>query len=81
MDLGFIHAGFDVIWANDFDVNAVNTYRRNIGDHIVHGDITQIPSEEIPGEDVDVVIGGFPCQGFSVANTKEVWRISVISYI
>ena len=42
MDLGFIHAGFDVIWANDFDVNAVNTYRRNIGDHIVHGDITQI---------------------------------------
>lgn len=71
MDLGFIHAGFDVIWANDFDVNAVNTYRRNIGDHIVHGDITQIPSEEIPGEDVDVVIGGFPCQGFSVANTKR----------
>jgi len=73
MDLGFVQAGFDVIWANDFDQHAVNTYRKNIGDHIVLGDITQIRSEDIPGEkgEVDVVIGGFPCQGFSVANTKR----------
>lgn len=73
MDLGFKNAGFDIIWANDFEKNAVKTYQKNIGNHIVLGDITQIDSSEIPGspENVDVVIGGFPCQGFSVANTKR----------
>lgn len=69
LDLGFIQAGYTVVWANDFFGDAVQTYRKNIGDHIVHGDITQIPSEAIP--DCDVVIGGFPCQGFSVANNKR----------
>ena len=73
MDLGFINAGFDVLWANDFDVDAVKTYKKNIGDHITLGDITNIDSETIPGNknNVDVVIGGFPCQGFSIANTKR----------
>lgn len=69
LDLGFIQAGYKIVWANDFFSDAVQTYRKNIGDHIVHGDITQIPSETIP--DCDVVIGGFPCQGFSIANTKR----------
>lgn len=50
--------------------DAVNSYRKNIGKHIVHGDITKISSDDIP-DDVDVIIGGFPCQGFSVANTKR----------
>lgn len=71
MDLGFIQAGAEIIWANDFDLDATITYKNNIGDHIVHGDITKIRYEDIPGEDIDVVIGGFPCQGFSVANTKR----------
>jgi DNA (cytosine-5)-methyltransferase 1 len=70
MDLGFIKAGFDVVWANDFFEDAVNTYKKNIGEHIVLGDITKIPSSDIPN-DIDVVIGGFPCQGFSVANNKR----------
>jgi DNA (cytosine-5)-methyltransferase 1 len=42
----------------------------NIGNHIVHGDITKIASNEIP-DGADVIIGGFPCQGFSVANNKR----------
>lgn len=70
MDLGFIKAGFKVIWANDFFKEATDTYKLNIGEHIVHGDITQIDSSEIP-DNPDIVIGGFPCQGFSVANTKR----------
>ncbi|OXS54896.1 DNA (cytosine-5)-methyltransferase 1 [Bacillus sp. V-88] len=70
MDLGFKNSGFDIVWANDFNKYAAETYRHNFGDHIVLGDITQIPSEEMP-DDIDVVIGGFPCQGFSVANTKR----------
>lgn len=70
LDLGFINSGFDVIWANDFMKEAVETYKKNIGDHIVLGDITKIPSSEIP-DDFDVLLGGFPCQGFSIANIKR----------
>lgn len=70
MDLGFINSGFEIIWANDFFEEAVNSYRKNIGKHIVYGDITKISSDDIPN-DPDVIIGGFPCQGFSVANTKR----------
>jgi len=63
MDLGFKNTGFDIVWANDFNLDACITYENNIGKHIIHGDITNIKSEEIPNN-VDVVIGGFPCQGF-----------------
>ena len=69
LDLGFIAAGNEIIWANDLYGDAVETYRANIGDHIVCRDIAEIPSSEIP--DCDIVIGGFPCQGFSVANVKR----------
>ena len=70
LDLGFINSGFEVVWANDFFKEAVETYRNNIGDHIILGDITKIKSEEIP-DDFDVLLGGFPCQGFSIANIKR----------
>jgi DNA (cytosine-5)-methyltransferase 1 len=70
LDLGFIQAGFEVVWANDFFKEAVDTYKANIGNHIVYGDITKIPSSEIPN-DFDILLGGFPCQGFSVANIKR----------
>ena len=70
LDLGFKQAGFDILWANDFDRDSTITYKENIGDHIVLGDITEIPSKDIPSN-FDVLLGGFPCQGFSVANTKR----------
>ncbi len=63
MDLGFIQAGFDVLWANDVDSLAVQTYRANIGDHATCGDIREVL---MPVASPDVVIGGPPCQGFSV---------------
>lgn len=66
MDLGFINAGFEIVWANDFEKAACDTYKKNIGDHIVCGDITNIKVKDIP--DCDVVIGGSPCQGFSNSN-------------
>lgn len=69
LDLGFKMAGHEIIWANDLYEDAVETYRHNIGDHIVCEDISKIDAADIP--DCDIIIGGFPCQGFSVANTKR----------
>jgi DNA (cytosine-5)-methyltransferase 1 len=66
LDLGMVKAGHHIVWANDFDPDSCATYKANIGDHIVCGDISKVKLEEIP--DCDVVIGGFPCQGFSMAN-------------
>jgi DNA (cytosine-5)-methyltransferase 1 len=69
LDLGFIKAGYEIIWANDNFQDAVKTYRKNIGDHIICEDISKISSDKIPEH--DVLIGGFPCQGFSVANSNR----------
>lgn len=66
LDLGLIEAGNQVIWANDIDKDAVETYKENIGTHIICDDIKNIDVSTIP--DGDVVVGGFPCQGFSLAN-------------
>lgn len=67
LDLGLIRAGNEVVWANDIDANAVATYRKNIGGTIICADIKNIKMKDIP-DGADVVVGGFPCQGFSQAN-------------
>ena len=59
MDIGFLKAGFDIIWANDFDKSSVQSYNHNIIDHAIHGDIATISSKEIP--ECEGVIGGPPC--------------------
>jgi DNA (cytosine-5)-methyltransferase 1 len=64
MDLGFMRAGFEVLWANDIDEFACRTYAENLGDHVTCGDVTSTPLPT--GLAPDVVIGGPPCQGFSV---------------
>jgi DNA (cytosine-5)-methyltransferase 1 len=69
LDLGFRMAGHDLVWANDLYGDAVETYRRNLGDHIVNMDIVNVSENDVPH--CDIIIGGFPCQGFSVANTKR----------
>lgn len=69
LDLGFKQAGHDIIWANDIDKDACATYIKNIGNHIVCEDIRNININDIP--DADIVIGGFPCQGFSQANLQR----------
>ncbi len=55
---------FDIIWANDFNLEACRTYKKNLNHDIVHGDVWEHIGS-IP-QDADVVIGGFPCQDISV---------------
>ena len=69
MDLGFISAGHTIVWANDNFHDAAETYRLNIGPHITETSIFDVDRDSIPA--ADVIIGGFPCQGFSVANTRR----------
>lgn len=69
LDLGLIQAGNDIVWANDIDSDAVSTYKKNINDHIIQEDIQNVDIKEIPN--AEVVVGGFPCQGFSMANMKR----------
>jgi DNA (cytosine-5)-methyltransferase 1 len=85
MTLGFTSLSkgrFASVWANDNNRYAVETYNRNFGPHCVHGDIVDIlgdPTTKIP--EAVVVIGGPPCQGFSLLNKnregdprKQLWR-------
>lgn len=69
LDKGFQDAGYSVIWANDFDKYAVQTYRANYKNEIVLGDINSISLERIPN--ADILIGGFPCQPFSLMGEKK----------
>jgi len=70
LDLGFRQAGFDIVWANDIDANACETYRANLGDVVHHGDINQIDFPEYEGE-LDMLSACFPCQPFSNAGSRR----------
>lgn len=80
---GFVSTDrFQPVFANDFDKNSVDSYNLNFGTHCVHGDINDLLSHsdfQVP--ECDVLIGGLPCQGFSLLNKqrdndprKQLWQ-------
>ncbi len=71
LDIGAINAGAHIIFANDMMDEACLSYKTNIGDHIVKGDINTLLDKIKEFTNVDMVIGGPPCQGFSVAGKMD----------
>lgn len=69
LDMGFENQGFKTIWANDFDKDACDTHRAWSNAEVIQGDIGKIDFKSIP--DTPVILGGFPCQGFSLAGPRK----------
>lgn len=68
--LGFEKAGFSTVFANDFEAKCADTYNQNFDTaKLVVEDITKIHTKDIP--DCDFVLGGFPCQAFSIAGYRK----------
>lgn len=78
LSCGFTQAGFKVCFANDFEEVCVRTYRYNhpelSSDKVLKEDIRKIVSNigDYVKENVDIVVGGPPCQGFSSANQQRI---------
>lgn len=70
LDMGFDHAGFKTLWANDFDKDACKTHRAWSGAKVVCGDIADVGLDDVP--DCDIMLGGFPCQGFSLSGPRKI---------
>lgn len=66
--LGFEAVGGRCVFSSELDADACKTYEANFGEY-PFGDITKIDAAEIP--DFDILLGGFPCQAFSIIGKKE----------
>lgn len=66
--IGFESVGGKCVFSSEYDEDACITYEANFGEH-PFGDITKISAKDIP--DFDILLGGFPCQAFSIIGKRE----------
>ena len=82
LDLGFVggfnYLGkkypkrrFELTWANDIDEPSCQTFKHNFGHDIVCGDIRELLKNDVVPAKADIVVGGFPCQDFSLAGKRR----------
>lgn len=72
LSLGFKRAGYEIVFATDIDHHALSSYSDYFSDVAVReGDICDIDPSSLP-KDVDILLGGPPCQGFSSAG-QQFW--------
>ncbi len=71
MDIGFEAAGFRTQWANDLDATACVTHAENLKSNVEAGPIQDLMESVSKYSGVDLVYGGPPCQGFSVAGKMD----------
>ena len=69
IDIAFEQAGFEIVYANELDKFAVETFKANHKTFIDHRSITDVQAKDIP--DFDIMLAGFPCQAFSVAGYRK----------
>lgn len=71
LDAGFLDAGFRIPFAIESDPHAVATYRQNLDGVVIPEDLPDAVSLLPPEFRPDIIIGGPPCQGFSVAGNMD----------
>ncbi|MFD1884935.1 DNA cytosine methyltransferase [Paenibacillus wenxiniae] len=72
MDVGFEKAGIQVVWANEIDKDACATFKENHRESFLReGDISHYINELNDLKNIDILFGGPPCQGFSVAGKMD----------
>ena len=69
LDMGFSRTGYNIVYANDFDKYAVETYKANFNHQVILGDVNDIDLNAFP--QFEVLIGGFPCQPFSMMGSEK----------
>jgi DNA (cytosine-5)-methyltransferase 1 len=68
LDLPFVNKGFKVLFANDFNQDAIKIYNQNFNDSATFADITKFNIRNVPKS--TGLLAGFPCQAFSIAGKR-----------